>query len=144
MPSDIEIGQVLSLKIRFNNCGTISLHNHPYLIVGINDDFDVIEIAQLDSLKGKEYKATFRSNCTVLCDNPKEYVIDEDSFLQMDNTFQIENYPDICKYRRQCEKLTLSKLKKVLSEYQKYHTENEIDENKQVFIDQEELEKLNK
>lgn len=53
----IEVGQVLSLKMRFNNSGLISVTKHPYLVIEINDEFGTVEIAQLDSLKGKEYKA---------------------------------------------------------------------------------------
>jgi len=38
MSNDIEIGQVLSLKIRFNICGEISRTNHPYLVVDIDQN----------------------------------------------------------------------------------------------------------
>ena len=41
----IEVGQVLSLKIRFNNSGTVSTRKHPYLVVGINDEFGTVEVA---------------------------------------------------------------------------------------------------
>lgn len=71
----IEVGQVLSLKIRFNNSGTISRVRHPYLVIEINDEFGTVEIAQMDSLEGKEYKAAMRSNKTIFCDNSNETVI---------------------------------------------------------------------
>ena len=35
----LEVGQVLSLRIRFNNSGTISKGKHPYLIVDIDEDY---------------------------------------------------------------------------------------------------------
>ena len=57
MNDSLEIGQVLSLRIRFNNNNIISSSKHPYLIVDINDEFNTVEIAQIDSLDGKEYKA---------------------------------------------------------------------------------------
>lgn len=47
---DLEVGQVISAKIRFNNSGVKSPINHPYLIVGIDQKFGVVEIAQFDSL----------------------------------------------------------------------------------------------
>ncbi|MCM1105723.1 MAG: hypothetical protein NC355_02150 [Blautia sp.] len=80
--SDLEIGQVLSLRIRFNNEGVISTTCHPYLIVDIDTEFNTVEIAQLDSLAGKEFKAAMRSNKVIYCDNPQETVIDKDSYIQ--------------------------------------------------------------
>ena len=59
---DLSIGQVLSLKIRFNNHGDISKSKHPYLIVEIDTSLNVVEIAQLDSLAGKEFKASMKTN----------------------------------------------------------------------------------
>ncbi len=47
--TDLEIGQVISAKIRFNNSGLVSAVNHPYLITGINQELGIIEIAQLDN-----------------------------------------------------------------------------------------------
>ena len=61
---DIEVGQVLSLRIRYNNNGDIAVKKHPYLVVGINNELNTVEIAQLDSLYGKEYKAAMRCNKT--------------------------------------------------------------------------------
>ena len=54
MSSAIEVGQVLSLKIRYNNSGNVSSVAHPYLVVGVNYELNVVEIAQLDSLRGME------------------------------------------------------------------------------------------
>lgn len=34
----IEIGQVLSLKIRFNNSGAVASVSHPVLVLGIDDN----------------------------------------------------------------------------------------------------------
>lgn len=76
---DLEIGQVLSLKIRYNNTGTVATTRHPYLIVGVDDVLDVVEIAPIDSLAGKEFKAAMKSNKTVFCDNPQETVIYNES-----------------------------------------------------------------
>lgn len=35
--SSLEVGQVLSLKIRFNNTGQTAKARHPYLIVGVDN-----------------------------------------------------------------------------------------------------------
>lgn len=139
----LEIGQVLSLKIRFNNTGALSNQNHPYLIVDIDDELGVVEIAQVDSLQGKEYKAAFRSNKTIFNSNPVETVIDKDSYIQLDNTIKIENCAELLSYRRQEDKLSAHKLADVLTAYKDYHESHEIDENKNVYMDRAEILSLN-
>lgn len=139
---DLEVGQVISAKIRFNNSGLKSSANHPYLIMGIDLELETVEIAQLDSLKGKEYKAAMRSNKVIYCDEPIETVIDKDSYVQLDNTFRVELYDGLSKYRRQTDKLSEDKLKDVLKSYRSYHEIHHIDENKQVYMDRKEFEDL--
>lgn len=75
----IEIGQVLSLRMRFNNSVVVSKGKHPYLIVGIEENEGYVEIAQLDKLKGKEYKVASYANKVIYADAPIETVIDQDS-----------------------------------------------------------------
>jgi hypothetical protein len=140
---EIEVGQVLNMRIRFNNHGVIAKTKHPYLVVGIDKELNTIEIAQLDSLANKEWKAAKRSNKTIFCDDPIETVIDKDSYVQLDNTIKAENFVGISKFRRQKDKLSPDKLSGVLDAYYKYHRTYEIDEDKQVYMDKEEIEKLN-
>ena len=140
--NDLEVGQVLSLRIRFNNDGAISRQRHPYLIVSIDEDLRTVEIAQLDSLAGKEYKAAMRSNKVVYCDDPQESVIDKDSYVQLDNILKVELFENLKTYRRQTDKLSVGKLHDVLLEYQRYHEKYHIDENKQVYMSMVELESL--
>ena len=66
MSGVIEVGQVLSLKMRYNNSGEVAPVAHPYLVVDVNQELNVVEIAQLDSLKGKEWKAFKWGNKTWL------------------------------------------------------------------------------
>ncbi len=138
----VEVGQVLSLIIRFNNNGEVSSSKHPYLIVKTIDN-STIELAQFDKVKGKEWKAAFESNKVVYADNPSESVIDQDSFIQMDNTIQVEYYDGLITYRRQTDKLSEQKLKEVVDAYNNYHLTHQIDENKQVYMDKDEIERLN-
>ena len=140
---DLIIGQILSLKIRFNNNGEIARRNHPYLIVSIDEALCTVEIAQLDTLEGKEYKAMMKSNRVIYCDNPHETVLDKDSYIQIDNSFQIEYFEELNRYRRQTETLSHEKLKEVLKAYAIYHEKNEIDELKIVFMNKDEILKLN-
>ena len=139
----LEVGQVISLKVRFNNRGDTAQKKHPYLIVGADDELGTVEIAQLDSLYGKEFKAAKKSNKTIFCDDPVETVIDKDSYIQLDNTLQIENCPELLTLRRQEDKLSSKKLKDVLKAYKEYHDTHEIDENKIVYMDKAELLRLN-
>lgn len=140
---DLEVGQVLSCKIRYNNDGVIAKRKHPYLIVDICDELNVVEIAQIDSLAGKEYKAAMKSNKTIFCDEPDEAVIDKDSYVQLDNTIRVEYFDELSIYRRQTDKLSATKLLSVLSAYKKYHNQNVIDETKNVYMNKEELLKIN-
>lgn len=140
---DLIVGQVLSLKIRFNNNGDIARRKHPYLIVGIDEILGVVGIAQLDTLYGKEYKAMYTSNKVIYCDNPCETVIDKDSYIQLDNSFQIEYFDGLDRYRRQADILSECKLAEVLEAYRKYHEEHEIDEAKIVFMSETEILRLN-
>lgn len=142
--NDIEVGQVLSLKIRYNNDGLISATKHPYLVIGIDKELNVVEIAQLDSLQGKEFKAARKSNKVIYSDNPTETVIDKDSYIQMDNRFRIENCWELLNFRRQTDKLSSDKLCDVLNSYQQYQKNHDIDENKNVYITKNELLNLNR
>ena len=141
--NDLKTGQVLWLKIRFNNSGTISNVVHPYLIASIDNEYNTVEIIQMDSLKGKEWKAMFKSNVTILNTDPVEEVIRVSSYAQMDNTFTVENYDGLVKYRKTSAILSENKLKSVLQRYNLYHNTHTIDENKIVFLSSEEIERLN-
>lgn len=137
------VGQVLSLKIRFNNNGVISNNNHPYIIVDVDTINNLIEIAQIDSLEFKQHKAAFKSNHVISCSDPNETVIDKDSFVQMDNIFKVDVCPELLKCRRQPDKLSDFKLKKLIEAYQEYQSNNEIDEIKIVYMNREEICSLN-
>ncbi|SDB14489.1 hypothetical protein [Eubacterium oxidoreducens] len=139
---NIEIGQIITLRMRVNNSGTI-LNPHPYLVLFVNADDNYIEIAQVDSLKNKEYKALKKSNKIIYCDAPLETVIDKDSFIQLDNCLRIEYFDDICLLRRQEDKLSDKKFQEVIRAYIDYQNNNYIDENKQVYVSESELKGYN-
>lgn len=125
----IEVGQVLSLKIKFNNCpGKISDTKHPCLVVAVGSSPNRIEIVQLDSLKGKEYKSAYESNKVVFHDG--ESVIDKDSYVQLDNKFTIENDIGLEQFRRQTDKLSNGKLSDIINAYLNYQQTHSIDSNK--------------
>lgn len=144
MSSLIEVGQVLSLRIYFNTSRVVSKDKHPYLVVKVDEELSVAEIAQLDSLTAeKRYKAAFESNKVIKNSNPVETVIDRDSFVQMDNKFTVDLFQGLVNYRRQTDKLSNVKLQTVLEAYEHYQETHVIDEAKIVHITESELVELN-
>ena len=112
----IEIGQVLSLKIRFNNSGAVASVAHPILVLKVDKEKNILEVAHIDSItKEKKWKALLKSNVTIKKSNPEETVIDKDSFVQIDNIIQLENFSKLETKRRQIDKLSNEKFNKVLS-----------------------------
>lgn len=121
----IEIGQVLSLKIRFNNSGAVASVAHPILVLKVDKEKNILEVAHIDSItKEKKWKALLKSNVTIKKSNPEETVIDKDSFVQIDNIIQLENFSKLETKRRQIDKLSNEKFNKVLNRYNEYK-ENE-------------------
>lgn len=140
----IEIGQVISLKIRFNNSGAVASVAHPILVLNIDKEKNVLEVAHIDSItEEKKWKALLKSNVTIKKKNPDETVIDKDSFVQIDNIIQLENFPKLENKRRQIDKLSYEKFNKVLKRYNEYKNNEWIDDNKKVFMSKEEIIALN-
>ena len=69
---ELKPGQVIWIKVRFNNSGVISATKHPYIIISHNEEMGYYEVAQFDSLAGKEYKALMSSNKVIYSNNPNE------------------------------------------------------------------------
>lgn len=84
-----------------------------------------------------------KTNVTIKKTNPDEFVIDKDSFVQIDNIIQLEYFPKLESKRRQKEKLSSEKFNKVLQRYNEYKDNEWIDDNKKVFMTKEEIIELN-
>ena len=140
----IEIGQVLSLKIRFNNSGAVASVAHPILVLKVDKEKNILEVAHIDSItKEKKWKALLKSNVTIKKSNPEETAIDKDSFVQIDNIIQLENFSKLETKRRQVDKLSNEKFNKVLNRYNEYKENEWIDDNKKVFMSKDEIISLN-
>ncbi len=139
---DLVIGQVLLLRIRIDYYGVFK-DKHPYLILDIREEDNVIEVGQLHSLEGKLFEAIDNKNKVIFNSNPQEMVIDKDSFIQKNNTILLEYFEGIERYRRQTDVLSSNKLQDVISAYRDYHIKNEIPENRIVYLDKKEIEELN-
>lgn len=140
----IEIGQVITLKIRFNNSGTVAHVAHPVLVLSIDKKKNILEVAHIDSItKEKKWKALLKTNVVIKKTNPIEKVIDKDSFVQIDNIIQLENFSKLEIKRRQIDKLSYEKFNKVLKKYNEYKNNEWIDDDKKVFMTKEEIILLN-
>ena len=140
----IEKGQVLSLKIRINNSGIVANKSHPVLVIDVDKERNIIEIAHIDSItEDKKWKALLKSNVTIKKYNHTETVIDKDSFVQIDNIIQLEYFPELIKKRRQEDKLSEEKFNKVITRYTEYKENEWIEDDKKVFMTKEEIILLN-
>lgn len=140
---ELKPGQVIWIRARFNNNGATSTARHPYIIIQPNEEMEYYEVAQFDSLAGKEYKAIRLSNKVIYCDDPEETVISKDRFIQMDNKFMIEDYPELVNYRTTEDTLSKSKFDDLVASYNKYQGSHQIDDDKIVYMDKDEVEALN-
>ena len=122
----------------------MSSSEHPYLIVDIDLENRLCEIAQLDSAEGKMHKVLLKSNKLVLCKNPMETAITRDGFAQLDNTYRIELDDGLDQFRRTEDTISKIRLEGIIKAYRKYHEENEIDEDKNVYMTFQELLDLQK
>ena len=124
--------------------GTIVSVSHPVLVLGIDKEKNILEVAHIDSItEEKKWKALLKTNVTIKKSNPPETVIDKDSFVQIDNIIQLENFPGLEIKRRQPDKLSSEKFNKVLQRYNEYKDNEWIDDNKKVFMTKEEIISLN-
>lgn len=134
----------LSLKIRLNNSGALASVSHSVLVLGIDKEKNILEVAHIDSItEEKKWKALLKSNVTIRKSSPPETVIDKDSFVQIDNIIQLENFAELENKRRQADKLSSEKFSKVLQRYNEYKDNEWIDDNKKVFMTKEEIISLN-
>ncbi len=140
----IEIGQVIWLKIRFNKSGVIADKEHPLLVVDIDKENNVIEVAHLDHVdEDNYYHALLRYNHLIENSNPPETVIFQNSYMQMNNVFKLDNIPELIKKRRTTDKLSKEKLNIALSKYKNYQLNNYIQDERIVYMDREEIISIN-
>lgn len=135
----LKVGQVLWFRFRFNNSGDVSNDPHPYIVAEIDNENGLCEIIQMDTTEGKLHKALMKSNKLVPCRNPMETAISRDGFAQLDNTFRVELNSGLEQFRRTEDTITKVRLDGILKAYRKYHEENPIDEDKNVYMTYGEL-----
>ena len=140
MNENLEVGQILWLKVKYQ-VGIISNQKHPMLIEKIKDDY--IEVIALDKTKDKLHQLFHNYNYYINCESPKEKVILEDSYAQLNTKLTIENVGQLKKARKTIEKLSKNKLKDLLTEYNHYQNNNKISFERIVHMKFDEILDLN-
>lgn len=140
MKTDLKIGQVLWLKVRYQ-IDKVSDVKHPMLIAEIADDY--IEVIAIDKTAGKLQNLYYPYNWYINFDNPKETVLYEDSYAQFNTKLTIELFNELLSYRRTEDTLSKEKLNELLNEYKNYQKENIIKEERIVHMTKYELLELN-
>ncbi len=140
MKNKLEVGQVLWLKVRYQ-IDVVSTVAHPMLIVKIYDNY--IEVIAIDKTMGKYMLLLHNYNFYLNCDNPKETVINQDSYAQLNTKLTIELCDELVDYRRTTDKLSTKKLNELIDAYFEYQEENVIDEARIIYMTKEEIFGLN-
>ena len=140
MSEDLKIGQILWLKVRYQ-IDKVSDVKHPMLIAEINDEY--IEIIAIDKTAGKLQNLYYPYNRYINSDNPKETVLYEDSYAQLNTKLTIENFVELKKYRKTKDLLSEIKLNELLNDYKDYQSHNVIKEERIVHMTKYEILELN-
>lgn len=140
MNSNLKIGQVLWLKVRYQ-IDKVADVKHPMLIADIKDDY--IEVIAIDKTAGKLQNLYFPYNIYINSQDPKETVIYEDSYAQLNTRLTIENFSELSNYRKTTDTLSKNKLVELLQKYKEYQSENKIREERIVYMTKYELLELN-
>ena len=140
MSEDLKVGQILWLKVRYQ-IDKVSDVKHPMLIAEINDEY--IEVIAIDKTAGKLQNLYYPYNRYINSDDPKETVLYEDSYAQLNTKLTIENFVDLKRYRKTKDLLSKTKLNELLNDYKDYQNNNRIKEERIVHMTKYEILELN-
>ncbi len=140
MNEDLKVGQILWLKVRYQ-IDKVSDTKHPMLIAEINDEY--IEVIAIDKTAGKLQNLYYPYNRYINSENPKETVLYEDSYAQLNTKLTLENFGDLKNYRKTTDLLSKIKLNELLKDYKNYQNNNRIREERIVHMTKNEILELN-
>lgn len=140
MNDSLKVGQVLWLKVRYQ-IDKISTTKHPMLIAKINKDF--IEVIAIDKTFNKMHNLFYSYNYYINVSSPKESVLYEDSYAQLNTKLTIDNFSELKKFRKTLDTLSEKKLNQLIKEYKDYQKNNLIKEERIVHMSKKELLKIN-
>ncbi len=138
--SKLEVGQVLWLNVKYQK-NVESKEKHPMLICRVEKK--TIEVIALDKTAGKLHQLFHKYNYYINSSNPKESVIFEDSYAQLNTKLTIELTEELIKARKTVNKLSQDKLQDLIETYNDYQKYNKIDDDRIVYMSSTELLKLN-
>lgn len=137
---ELEVGQVLWLKLRYQ-IDVVSNVKHPMLICKIEDNY--IEVIAMDKNAGKMHLLYHNYNYYINSDTPKESVIFEDSYAQLNTKLTIDKIDELKYSRKTLKKLSTDKLNNLLREYENYQNKYNIEEQRIVHMTNNEILYLN-
>lgn len=140
MSEDLKVGQILWLKVRYQ-IDKVSDVKHPMLIAEINDEY--VEVIAIDKTAGKLQNLYYPYNHYINSDDPKETVLYEDSYAQLNTKLTIEKFTELKKYRKTNDLLSKTKLNELLNDYKDYQNNNRIKEERIVHMTKYEILELN-
>ena len=138
--SKLEVGQVLWLNVKYQK-NVESKVEHPMLICRVEKK--TIEVIALDKTAGKLHQLFHKYNYFINSLNPKESVIFEDSYAQLNTKLTIELTEELIKARKTVNKLSQDKLQDLIETYNDYQKYNKIDADRVVHMSSTEILKLN-
>lgn len=138
--SKLEVGQVLWLNVKYQK-NVESKVEHPMLICRVEKKF--IEVIALDKTAGKLHQLFHKYNYFINSLNPKESVIFEDSYAQLNTKLTIELTEELIGARKTVNKLSYDKLQDLIKAYYEYQENNKIDADRVVHMSSTEILKLN-
>jgi len=138
--NSIKVGQVLWLRVRYQ-IDKVADVKHPMLVAKIYDDY--IEVIALDKTQGKLHQLYKPCNHYINSTNPKETVIFEDSYAQLNTKITLEWNDCLLQSRKTKNCLSKEKLKDVLETYEEYQNNNQLLEERIIHMTINEIIKLN-
>lgn len=138
--SKLEVGQVLWLNVKYQK-NVESKVEHPMLICRVEKK--TIEVIALDKTAGKLHQLFHKYNYFINSLNPKESVIFEDSYAQLNTKLTIELTEELIGARKTVNKLSYDKLQDLIKAYYEYQENNKIDADRVVHMSSTEILKLN-
>ena len=135
--SKLTKGQVLWLRLRFENGGNFSDIKHPYLVIDVDNGIEVVEVLQLDSLKGREYYLFEKGNIEVKAED--ETVLKEDSYIQLGKIIKLQHFNGLENFRETTDLLSRSKLTQILWRREEFIRFNDIEDKNNLFFTREEI-----
>ena len=138
--SKLEVGQVLWLNVKYQKNVEYKIEL-PILIW--KKKKKTIEVIALDKTAGKLHQLFHKYNYFINCLNPKESIIFEDSYAQLNTKLTIELTEELIGARKTVNKLSYDKLQDLIKAYYEYQENNKIDADRVVHMSSTEILKLN-